>query len=208
MKFLGLHKQVVFPSVFIYAIRRRQDTKLNFCAISVLLLLLVFANVSLGRLINSKEIAINLKLWPKVFMDFVNRLFLAQIHNYPDESVYVKILPKHNHAALRERYQRFNNYSEFSMPEVTAMQKLQRLKELQMKRDISERYYSQEIKRLIGEYYFGPKIASPSLKQTGKLQSSSFHPSSADRLKNVSSRDKLLFVYKILNFYKCYIVAR
>ncbi|KAK1135981.1 hypothetical protein K0M31_000551 [Melipona bicolor] len=106
------------------------------------------------------------------------------IHNYPDESVYVKILPKHNHAALRERYQRFNNYSEFSIPEATAMQKLQRLKELQMKRDISERYYSQEIKRLIGEYYFGPKIASPSLKQTGKLHSSSFHPSSADRLRN------------------------
>lgn len=74
------------------------------------------------------------------------------------------------------------------MPEaLSAMQKLQKLKELQMKRDISERYYTQEIKRLIGEYYFGPKITSPSIRSAGRLQSSSFHPSSADRLKHVSN---------------------
>ncbi|XP_068971789.1 uncharacterized protein [Bombus flavifrons] len=105
---------------------------------------------------------------------------------YPNEPVYGKVLPKSNHATLRERYQRFNDYSELNTPEaVTAMQKLQRLKELQMKRDISERYYSQEIKRLIGEYYFGPRVASPSSKFTaGTLQSSSFHPSSGGRLKN------------------------
>lgn len=116
------------------------------------------------------------------------------------------MLPKSNHATLRERYRRFNDYSELNMPEaVTAMQKLQRLKELQMKRDISERYYSQEIKRLIGEYYFGPRTASPSSKfTTGTLQSSSFHPSSGGRLKNVckvSSRDELLFRRKIFYTY-------
>ncbi|XP_031770786.1 uncharacterized protein LOC100865977 [Apis florea] len=108
----------------------------------------------------------------------------VQFHHYPEETTYAKPLPKYN-TALRERYQRFNDYSEYRMPEaLSAMQKLQKLKELQMKRDISERYYTQEIKRLIGEYYFGPKIASPSVRSAGRLQSSSFHPSSADRLKH------------------------
>lgn len=83
------------------------------------------------------------------------------------------------------------------MPEaLSAMQKLQKLKELQMKRDISERYYTQEIKRLIGEYYFGPKITSPSIRSAGRLQSSSFHPSSADRLKHVSN----IYIYYLKLF--------
>lgn len=69
------------------------------------------------------------------------------------------------------------------MPDaVVALQKLRKLKELQMKRDFSERYYSQEIKRLIGEYYFGPKGINPTIRPNGRLQSSSFQPN-GDRLK-------------------------
>ena len=113
----------------------------------------------------------------------------VQFHRYPEEMTYAAkpSVAKHN-SAIHEKYQRFNDYSEYRMPEaLSAMQKLQKLKELQMKRDISERYYTQEIKRLIGEYYFGPKITSPSVRSAGRLQSSSFHPSSADRLKHVSN---------------------
>lgn len=91
------------------------------------------------------------------------------------------------------------------MPEaLSAMQKLQKLKELQMKRDISERYYTQEIKRLIGEYYFGPKIASPSVRSAGRLQSSSFHPSSADRLKHVSN----IYIFYLKYFAIKYSIVR
>lgn len=112
-------------------------------------------------------------------------VFFVQCPNHPDESIYMKSKP--NNAAFREKHQRPNNHSELSMPEaLTAMQKLQRLKELQMKRDVTERYYSQEIKRLIGEYYFGPKYGSPALKPTGRLQNSSYQPYTGERLKNVS----------------------
>ncbi|CAK9818990.1 hypothetical protein ANTPLA_LOCUS10024 [Anthophora plagiata] len=100
------------------------------------------------------------------------------IHNYPDEPTYVKVVPKHNNT-LREKYQRFNDHLSYNVPEaVTAMQKL---KELQMKRDISERYYSHEIKRLIGEYYLGPKLASASFRSNGRLQNSTYQMD--DRLK-------------------------
>ncbi|XP_076760073.1 uncharacterized protein LOC143428815 [Xylocopa sonorina] len=108
-------------------------------------------------------------------------------YNYPDEPVYPEVFPSHNSATQRDKYPRFNDYSEHGMTEaVTALQKLQRLKELQMKRDLTERYYSQEIKRLIGEYYFGPRFASPSFRSNGGLQSSSFQQSSGDRLRNAS----------------------
>ncbi|XP_024944755.1 uncharacterized protein LOC107271672 [Cephus cinctus] len=40
-----------------------------------------------------------------------------------------------------------------------AMQKLQKLKELQRKRDLTERYYSQEIRRLIGDHYNGSGLS-------------------------------------------------
>ncbi|XP_017890777.1 uncharacterized protein LOC108631401 [Ceratina calcarata] len=104
------------------------------------------------------------------------------LRNHPD--VYAKVCPKHNTVPVRDKYQRFNAYSEYSVPDaLTAMQKLQKLKELQMKRDLSERYYSQEIKRLIGEYYFGSRLASPSFRSE-RLQSPSSHPSSGDRLRN------------------------
>ncbi|XP_012135082.2 uncharacterized protein LOC100883464 [Megachile rotundata] len=108
------------------------------------------------------------------------------LHNYPDETIYVNVVPKHNNAALREKLQPYNDHPEFNMPEaVLAMQRLQKLKELQMKRDITERYYSQEIKRLIGEYYLGAKATSP-MRPPDKLQSSSFQPYSENRFKNVS----------------------
>ncbi|XP_034171137.1 uncharacterized protein LOC117600181 isoform X2 [Osmia lignaria lignaria] len=108
------------------------------------------------------------------------------LHNYPDETIYVNVVPKHNNPTIREKVQRPNGHSEFNMPEaVIAMQKLQKLKELQMKRDISERYYSQEIKRLIGEYYLGAKIGTSPLKTAGKLQSTSFQPYSENRSKIV-----------------------
>ncbi|XP_048514773.1 uncharacterized protein LOC125499679 isoform X1 [Athalia rosae] len=41
---------------------------------------------------------------------------------------------------------------------VEAEQKLQKLKELQRKRELTERYYSQEIRKLIAEYYKDSKI--------------------------------------------------
>ncbi|XP_017787750.1 PREDICTED: uncharacterized protein LOC108570400 [Habropoda laboriosa] len=111
-----------------------------------------------------------------------NNVRLNSIRSYPDESVYVKVVPKHNNAALREKYQRFNGHPSYNVPEaVTAMRRLEKLKELQMKRDMTERYYTQEIKRLIGEYYFGPKVASPSFRPNGRLQTSSFQPE--DRVK-------------------------
>ncbi|OAD58708.1 hypothetical protein WN48_10396 [Eufriesea mexicana] len=117
------------------------------------------------------------------------------LRDYPDESVYVKILPKHNLSALREGYQRSDNYGDYNAPDtITAIQRLQRLKELQMKRDISERYYSQEIKRLIGEYYFGPKIASPSWRPTTRLRSASFPQSTENRLKNVANALLLIYI--------------
>lgn len=61
-----------------------------------------------------------------------------------------------------------------------------------MKRDISERYYSQEIKRLIGEYYFGPKIATPTWRPATRLRSPSFQQPTGNRLKNVANA---LFMY-------------
>lgn len=106
------------------------------------------------------------------------------LHGHPEEPVYMKIHPKHNTVPGRNKYQRFNAYTEYGAPDaLTAMQKLEKLKELQMKRDFSERYYTQEIKRLIGEYYFNPRVNSPSFRFE-RLQSPSFHPSSGDRLRN------------------------
>ncbi|XP_076620351.1 uncharacterized protein LOC143341350 [Colletes latitarsis] len=107
-----------------------------------------------------------------------------QLHGYPDEPLYVP--PRHsNNATLRGKHSRFNECTESNVPDaMITMQKLQKLRELQMKRDINERYYSHEIKRLIGEYYFGPKMASPTLRAHGKLQSASFQPHTEDRPRN------------------------
>ncbi|XP_053982892.1 uncharacterized protein LOC128878603 [Hylaeus volcanicus] len=110
------------------------------------------------------------------------------LHDNPDDSLYVNVVnvaPRQsNNATLREKHRRFHECSEVNMPEaMVAMQKLQRLKELQMKRDMSERYYTHEIKRLIGEYYFGSRVATPSLRPQGKLQSASFQQCTEDRSK-------------------------
>ena len=58
-----------------------------------------------------------------------------------------------------------------------AMKKLERLKELQRRRDFSENFYSQAIRRLIGEHFFseslamepviGKRIVSPSNRFNG-----------------------------------------
>ncbi|KAG7206352.1 hypothetical protein KM043_003721 [Ampulex compressa] len=45
-----------------------------------------------------------------------------------------------------------------------AMQRLQQLKELQRRRDLTDRYYTQEIRRLIGERYLDPKPTVSTLK--------------------------------------------
>ncbi|XP_043261886.1 uncharacterized protein LOC122402829 [Colletes gigas] len=106
-----------------------------------------------------------------------------KLHGYPDEPLYVPA--RHNNANLRGKHSRFNDCTETNVPDaMVTMQKLQKLRELQMKRDMNERYYSQEIKRLIGEYYFGPKMASPALRAHGKLQSASFQPHTENRPRN------------------------
>ncbi|XP_076303675.1 uncharacterized protein LOC143221902 [Lasioglossum baleicum] len=104
-------------------------------------------------------------------------------NNFPNESVYVNIAPRPDNIAIK--YPRFAEYNDSYTPEAfLAMQKLRKLKELQVKRDISEKYYSQEIKKLIGDYYFEAKALASSMGPRGKLQSSSFQPYTANRLKN------------------------
>ncbi|KZC07563.1 hypothetical protein WN55_08334 [Dufourea novaeangliae] len=104
------------------------------------------------------------------------------LQNHPDESVPVNIVRRHENTGLRDNYQRFNDYADMYAPET--LQKLRRLKELQMKRDINERYYSQEIKRLIGEYYFAKRMPSPLLRPQGKMQSASFQHHPGHRARN------------------------
>ncbi|XP_076640691.1 uncharacterized protein LOC143352250 [Halictus rubicundus] len=109
--------------------------------------------------------------------------YVNKNNNCPNESVYVNIAPRPDNIAIK--YPRFAEYNDSYTPEaLLVMQKLRKLKELQVKRDISEKYYSQEIKKLIGDYYFEAKALASSVGPRGKLQSSSFQPYTANRLKN------------------------
>ncbi|KAI4484298.1 hypothetical protein M0804_007754 [Polistes exclamans] len=62
-----------------------------------------------------------------------------------------------NDALLRRNYRYICDYPNLNVTQaMLAMQKLQRLKELQRKRDLTEKYYSQEIRKLLIGDYFNP----------------------------------------------------
>lgn len=111
-------------------------------------------------------------------------------YRYQNEPVNVNTISRHgNNIVSPRRQRRFNDYSERNVSEaVIAMQKLQKLKELQIKRDISERYYSQQMKRLIDEHYLGRRMLPPSFRLQRRLQSASYQPLVEDREKIVPSK--------------------
>ncbi|XP_035728383.1 uncharacterized protein LOC118444322 [Vespa mandarinia] len=57
-----------------------------------------------------------------------------------------------NDAFLRRNHRYLYDYPNISQA-MLAMQKLQKLKELQRRRDLTEKYYSHEIRKLIGDYF-------------------------------------------------------
>ncbi|XP_076375802.1 uncharacterized protein LOC143258996 [Megalopta genalis] len=100
-----------------------------------------------------------------------------------NESVYVNIAPRPDNLAIK--YPRFAHYDGNYAPEaILAVQKLRKLKELQIKRDMSERYYTHAIKRLIGEYYMEAKTLASSVSPQREIHSASFPPYAKSRVKN------------------------
>ncbi|XP_078049427.1 uncharacterized protein LOC144476401 [Augochlora pura] len=101
-----------------------------------------------------------------------------------NESVYVNIAPRPDNLAIK--YPRFAHYDGNYTPEaILAMQKLRKLKELQIKRDMSEKYYTQAIKRLIGEYYMEAKtLAAATVSPQREMHSASFPLYERNRGKN------------------------
>ncbi|KAK2579768.1 hypothetical protein KPH14_011105 [Odynerus spinipes] len=110
-----------------------------------------------------------------------------------EETILVEVDGNKNDVLLRRDHRYLYDYPDMNVSQaMVAMQKLQKLKELQRRRDLTERYYSHEIRKLIGDY-FNPNSrldVSPMKYNNDRIQSTSllqpcFGDRSNDALKNL-----------------------
>ncbi|XP_046829606.1 LOW QUALITY PROTEIN: uncharacterized protein LOC124428994 [Vespa crabro] len=123
-----------------------------------------------------------------------------------------------NDAFLRRNHRYIYDYPNVSQA-MLAMQKLQKLKELQRRRDLTEKYYSHEIRKLIGDYFnANPRTELSSLKynnniinnynnnnnnnNNNRIQNSNFlQPYLGDRLKNDIKVRQIILVFFFFLFF-------
>ncbi|KAL2738432.1 putative serine/threonine-protein kinase isoform X1 [Vespula maculifrons] len=91
-----------------------------------------------------------------------------------------------NDAFLRRNHRYMYDYPNLNVSQaMLAMRKLQKLKELQRRRDLTEKYYSHEIRKLIGDYFgTNPRTELSSLKYNNNNMINNNNNNNNNRIQN------------------------